>query len=61
MRASEQGLRFFSIDYKIGAYVVIVCIIITSIPKNPIRGLAQRVAEVLLFGSLIELSFVPIS
>ena len=60
MRASEQKLSFFNIDYKLMGFLVIVCIIITSIPKNPYRGLAQRVAELILFGSLIELSFAPI-
>ena len=56
MRAAEQDLSFFNIDYKILGFVVIVCILITSIPKNPIRGLAQRVAELILFTSLINLS-----
>ena len=56
MRASEQELSFFNIDYKLLGIIVIVCIIITSIPKNPIRGLAQRIAELILFLSLIHLS-----
>ena len=56
MRASDQGLRFFSVDYKIAAYGVIACIILTSLPNNPVRGLAQRVAELILFGSLLQLS-----
>ena len=60
MRAGEADINFFSIDYKILGGLVIVCIIITSIPKNPIRGLTQRIAELILFGCLIELSFAPI-
>ncbi len=56
MRASEQDLSFFNVDYKLLGFVVIVCIIITSIPKNPIRGLAQRIAELILFACLIQLS-----
>jgi len=60
MRASEQELSFFNIDYKLLAFMVIVCIIITSIPKNPIRGLAQRIAELILFTCLIQLSSTPV-
>ena len=56
MRASEQDLSFFNVDYKLLGFVVIVCIIITSIPKNPIRGLAQRIAELILFACLVQLS-----
>ena len=56
MRASEQELSFFNVDYKFLGFVVVVCIAITSIPKNPIRGLAQRIAELIFFASLIHLS-----
>ena len=45
---------FFNI---IGA-IVVVCTIIVSIPGNSFRGLTQRIAEVLLFGSLIYLSTI---
>lgn len=41
-------------DYTTIAIIIIACVIITSIPKIPIRGLAQRIAEVLLFASLID-------
>ncbi len=57
MRASNQGLRFFSLDYKIAGYGLIVCIILISLPKSSFRGLAQRAAELILFGSLVQLSF----
>ena len=50
MKASEYGMLVFGIDFKIIGFIVLVCVIITSIPGNRVRGLAQRVAEFLLFG-----------
>jgi len=53
VKAGEYDLGILGINFKIIGYIVIVCVIITSIPGNPVRGLAQRVAELLLFGALI--------
>lgn len=53
MKASEYDLLIVGIDFKIIDFIVIVCVILTSIPGNPVRGLAQRLAELLLFGALI--------
>ena len=53
MKAAENDLSIGFIPFKIIGYIVIVCIIITSIPKNPVRGLAQRIAELLLFTCLL--------
>jgi hypothetical protein len=52
MKASEYHMLIFGIDFKIIGFIVLVCAIITSIPGNSIRGLAQRLAELLLFGCL---------
>jgi hypothetical protein len=56
MKASEQDRLFFGINFKAIGFIVIVCIILTSITANPVRGLAQRLAELLLFGAVIYLS-----
>jgi Protein of unknown function (DUF998) len=56
MKAGEYDLFIFGIDFKINGIFVLVCVIITSIPGNPVRGLAQRLAELLLFGVLIYLT-----
>lgn len=53
VKAGEYDMEIFGINFKIIGYIVIVCVIITSIPGNPVRGLAQRVAEFLLFAALI--------
>lgn len=42
--------------YSIFAGIVFICLIFISFPQNPVRGIAQRVAELLLFGSLIYLT-----
>lgn len=55
IKAGGYGLAIFGISLKIVGYVVLVCVIITSVPGNPVRGLAQRLAELLLFGLLIWL------
>ena len=55
MKASEYGMLVFGIDFKVMGFIVLVCVIITSIPGNRVRGLAQRVAELLLFGALINM------
>jgi hypothetical protein len=54
--ASEKNEELFSFGYKIIAVIILGCVIITAIPKIPIRGLAQRIAELLLFASLIDLT-----
>lgn len=38
--------------------ILLVCIVLTSIPGISIRGLAQRIAEFILFGSLIALTYL---
>lgn len=53
--ASEQGLKFYFLDYKTVGVIVIICTIIISIPGIAIRGLVQRIAEFLLFTSLVTL------
>lgn len=53
VKAGEYDLEIFGINFKIIGYIVIVCVILTSIPGNPLRGLAQRVAELLMFAALI--------
>lgn len=55
LRASENGERLFFIDYKIIAFIVIACMIGISF-SSPVRGLIQRVAEVLLFGGVIAMA-----
>lgn len=55
MRASENDLQLWFIDYKIIALMVIGCMIGISV-ASPIRGLLQRMAEVLLFGSVIAMA-----
>jgi hypothetical protein len=55
IKGGEYDLGIFGIDFKVIGYIVIVCVIITSIPGNPVRGLAQRIAELLLFGALISM------
>ncbi|MEP7317667.1 MAG: DUF998 domain-containing protein [Panacibacter sp.] len=56
MRASENGMQLFSVDFKTFGLIIIGCIIVVSIPKNPVRGLAQRIAELLLFSCLAYLT-----
>ncbi len=51
---SNQPLLF--LESKVIAGVILICAILISIPSLPMRGLVQRVAEVLLFSSLIELT-----
>lgn len=55
VKAGEYGMGIFGINFNIIGYIVIVCVIITSIPGNRVRGLAQRVAELLLFAALINM------
>jgi Protein of unknown function (DUF998) len=54
MKAAEDDLHLWFISFKIIGYIVIICVTITSIPKNPVRGLAQRIAELFLFGCLLH-------
>ena len=53
------GVYFLSQQpkYSLFADIIFICLILISFPKNPVRGVAQRVAELLLFGSLIHLTF----
>ncbi len=53
MKAGGQDLHLWIVSFKTIGYIVIGCIIITSFPKNSIRGLAQRIAELLIFGCLL--------
>ncbi|MFZ1809495.1 MAG: DUF998 domain-containing protein [Cyclobacteriaceae bacterium] len=53
--ASEDGFQFYFLEYKTVGMIVIVCTIIISIPGVAIRGLVQRIAEFLLFASLVNL------
>jgi Protein of unknown function (DUF998) len=54
MKAAEDDLYLWIIPFKTIGFIVIGCIIITSIPNNPVRGLAQRIGELLIFGCLIR-------
>lgn len=53
--ASEEGFQFYILEYKTVGIIVLVCTIIISIPGIAIRGLVQRIAEFLLFASLVNL------
>ncbi len=53
-QANENVLMF--LDAKVITVILLVCIILISIPGFSLRGFAQRVAEILLFGSLTYLS-----
>ncbi|ELR72825.1 hypothetical protein C900_00786 [Fulvivirga imtechensis AK7] len=44
-------------DYSLVAGIIFICLIFISFPQNPARGVAQRIAELLLFGILIHLTF----
>lgn len=57
LKAGEDDTSFLGINFNIIGFIVAACIIITSIPGNPVRGLAQRLAELLLFAALIYLLF----
>jgi hypothetical protein len=52
-KVSENDLELWFIPFKTIGLIIIACVIITSIPKNKVRGLAQRIAELLLFGCLL--------
>ena len=54
--ASEKNREQLFVNYKVIAALIIVCVLITSLPKAFGRGLTQRIAELLLFGSLIALT-----
>lgn len=54
--ASEKNRELFFANYKVIAILVLVCVFVTSLPKAPVRGLTQRVAETLLFAGLIDLT-----
>lgn len=56
IRSGEQDLSFYGINYKVFGYIIIPCIILISIPSNPLRGIIQRIAELVLLGTLIHLS-----
>lgn len=53
MKAGEQAFHLWMIPFKTIGYIVIGCIIVTSFPNNPVRGLAQRIGELLIFVCLI--------
>ncbi len=53
--AAEQDANFLFLDYKISGIIVFACTVLISIPGIGIRGLVQRIAELLLFGSLLNL------
>ncbi|MGC4103593.1 DUF998 domain-containing protein [Ferruginibacter sp.] len=57
MKAGENDAMLWFIPYKVIGGIVIVCIIITSIPKNPVRGLMQKIAELLLLACLLRLLY----
>jgi hypothetical protein len=52
MKAGGQDHQLWIIPFTTIGFIVIGCIIITSFPKNPVRGLAQRMGEILIFGCL---------
>ena len=54
--ASEGAPKLLTLHYKAVAVLVMICVLITSVPKASIRGLTQRIAEVLLFASLVALT-----
>ncbi len=54
MKAGENDSHLWLVPFKTIGVTVIVCIIITSIPKNPLRALAQRIAELLLLSCLLQ-------
>lgn len=54
MKAAEDDLQLWFVPFKTIGIIVIICIIITAVPKNPARGLAQRIAELLLFACLLQ-------
>jgi len=49
LQAAQSGLQLLGVPFKTVGFVVVGCIVVTSIPNNPVRGLAQRIAELLLF------------
>ena len=55
-QAAEKNMQFFLADYKTISVVILIGILIISIPKNPVRGLVQRITELVLFASVIYLS-----
>jgi hypothetical protein len=55
-QAAEKNTQFFFGTYKTIAVFVMIGILIISFPKNPVRGLVQRITELLLFASVIHLS-----
>ena len=56
MKSEGTGLTIFSISIKSLAFIVLGCTVALSIPGFKWRGLAQRLAELLLFSCLILFS-----
>jgi hypothetical membrane protein len=56
-KAGQQGWHIGNLNFKVIAIWLLVCLIITAIPKNPIRGLAQRFAEAWMFVCLLYMLY----
>ncbi|MGN6165364.1 MAG: DUF998 domain-containing protein [Flavisolibacter sp.] len=57
-QAAKRNMQFFFGTYKTIVVLVLFGVLIIPFPKNPVRGLVQRVTELLLFASIIHLSLV---
>lgn len=57
-QAAETELPFVWLDYKTAGMIVIAGIVLVSIPGFFLRGLAQRITELILFGSLLQFFWV---
>ena len=55
LNASDDALPAQFIPFKTAGYLITFCILLACIPPNPVRGLAQRTGETLLFGCLLLL------
>lgn len=55
---SQADLSIFFISNEILLLILIVCLVAISIPAFVLRGLAQRIAELLIFINLIKLSYI---
>ena len=56
IRASENDMQLFFINIKIFAFIVIAGMITISFSSS-VRGLVQRIVEILLFGSLTGITW----
>lgn len=54
-RLGEEGFTMNGISYRLLGYLLIACIVLVSIPSNPIRGLSQRIAEAIILACLLQL------